>query len=227
MKFEQGFADTERAAVAAEKAISLLSSSVKQLHKAAGEGDLLKIRKLSERLGGILDSAHQEVANAQTAWPFTPAEEEAYLRESYESELIAVAAAENLQIQKRDEGLVVFPSIVRILPAELTVKINKKKTAVRPSHVVSILKAIQSKKPKARPESFLEVLHRAYRLLVGNDYGKTVKLASIYDALTMLPGSSANYDQTEFVRDLYLLDRSGVTETRSGAVCSLPASTGT
>ncbi|MBI4908077.1 MAG: hypothetical protein HY820_30915, partial [Acidobacteria bacterium] len=47
------------------------------------------------------------------------------------------------------------------------------------------------------------------------------------DALTMLPGSSANYDQTEFVRDLYLLDRSGVTETRSGAVCSLPASTGT
>ena len=47
------------------------------------------------------------------------------------------------------------------------------------------------------------------------------------EALTMLPGSTADYDQTDFVRDLFLLDRSGVTHTKSGAACSLPASTGT
>ncbi len=43
----------------------------------------------------------------------------------------------------------------------------------------------------------------------------------------MLPGSTANFDQTDFVRDLFLLDRSGVNKTKSGATCSLPASTGT
>jgi hypothetical protein len=43
----------------------------------------------------------------------------------------------------------------------------------------------------------------------------------------MLPGSSAAYDHTDFVRDLFLLDRSGVNRTRSGANFSLPASTGT
>ena len=45
--------------------------------------------------------------------------------------------------------------------------------------------------------------------------------------LRILPGSTASYDQTDFVRDLFLLDRSGVTRTKSGASCSLPASTGT
>jgi hypothetical protein len=108
------------------------------------------------------------------------------------------------------------------------VKINRKKAqAVRPSHLVKTLKAIQSRKPKASPESLLETLYRAYRLLVGNEQGETVTLASIYAALTMLPGSTATFDQTDFVRDLFLLDRSGVTRTRSGATYSLPASTGT
>jgi len=64
-------------------------------------------------------------------------------------------------------------------------------------------------------------------LVVGKEYGKTVTLASIYDALTLLPGSTANYDQTDFVRDLFLLDRSGLKMTKSGAGYSLPASTGT
>jgi len=228
LTFERGFADTERAAVAAEKSVSQLAGAVKQLHKASVEGDIQKIRKVSERLSVILDATRQEVENARTAWPFTAESEEAYLRDSYEAEITAAAAAENVQIQKRDEGLVVFPAIVRILPSEYAVKINKKKVAaVRPTHLARTLKAIQSKKPKARPESFLEVLHRAYRLVTQGEYGSTVKLASLYDALTMLPGAIAIYDQTEFVRDLYLLDRSGATQTRSGAVCSLPASTGT
>jgi hypothetical protein len=228
LTFEQGFADAERAAGAAGKVVAQLAGAVKQLQKATNEGDLQKIRKICERLGTILDSTRQEVENATTAWPFSAEREEAYLRDSYQDEIIAAAAGENLHIQRRDEGLVAFPSVVRVLPSEYAVRINRKKVpAVRPSHLVKALKAIQSKKPKARPESFLEVLHRAYRLLVGTEYGKTVKLASVYEALTMLPGSTAEYDQTDFVRDLFLLDRSGVTRTKSGAVCSLPASTGT
>ena len=122
----------------------------------------------------------------------------------------------------------VFPSIVRVLPADRAVKINRKKVqAIRPSHVVKLLKAIQARKPKATSQAFLEVLHRAYRLLAGNEYGKTVALAGVYDALTLLPGSTTTFDHTDFVRDLFLLDRSGVTKTKSGSICSLPASTGT
>jgi hypothetical protein len=68
--------------------------------------------------------------------------------------------------------------------------------------------------------------HR-YRLLVGPEYGKTAALSNIYETLTLLPGSTATYDQTDFVRDIFLLDRSGITKTKAGALYSLPASTGT
>ncbi|MFN0107171.1 MAG: hypothetical protein ACKV2U_34375 [Bryobacteraceae bacterium] len=228
MTFEQGFAETERAASAAGKVTGALAGAVKQLARAASEGDLSKIRKASERLATIIESTRQEVLNARSAWPFSPEEEESYLRDFYAGELIDVAKAESFQIQRLDEGLVVFPSIVRILPSEGVVKINRKKVAaVRPSHLVKTLRDIQSRKPKGTPEAILEVLHRAYRLIVGTEYGKTVTLVRIYDALTLLPGSTANYDQTDFVRDLFLLDRSGVTRTKSGATYSLPASTGT
>ena len=228
MTFEQAFAETERAAGAAGKGVGVLAAAVKQLERGASEGDLHKIRKASERLATILESTRQDVVNARSAWPFSPDEEENYLRASYAGEVIDAARAENLPIQQRDEGLIVFPSILRILPSERAVKIDRKKVqAVRPSRLVKTLRAIQSRKPKATPEHLLEVLHRAYRLLVGNEYGKTVTLVSIYDALTLLPGSTASYDQTDFVRDLFLLDRSGVTRTKSGARYSLPASTGT
>jgi hypothetical protein len=228
LTFEQGFLEAERASGAAAKVVALLAGAVKQLSRAAAEGDILKMRKASERLVVNLESTRQEIGNARSAWPFSPDEEEAYLRDDYAADLISAAKAENLQIQQRDEGLVVFPSIVRILPADRAVRINKKKVqAIRPSRVVRNLKAIQARKAKGTPETFLEVLHRAYRLLTGSGYGKTVALASVYDTLTLLPGSTTSYDQTDFVRDLFLLDRSGVTKTKSGAVCSLPASTGT
>jgi hypothetical protein len=225
--FESGFADAERAAAAAGKAIGSLAGAMRQLHRATAEGDIYRMRRTSDRLVAILESTQQEVLNARTAWPFSPEAEEQYLRESYAAEVIERAKSENLQIQQRDEGLVVFPSILRILPSERAVRINRKKVpAVRPSAIVKKLKAAQTRKPKA-PELLLEVLHRAYRLLVGKEYGKTITLASIYDALTMLPGSTATFDHTDFVRDLFLLDRSGVTRTKSGAAWSLHASTGT
>ena len=228
MTFEDALADTERAAHAAGKATGLLAAAVRQLQRAASEGDLRKMRNTSERLAAILDSTRQEVLNARSAWPLSAEGEESYLRESYLEEFLDAAKAGGLAIQRRDEGLVAFPSILRILPSERAVRINRKKVqAVRPSHVVKRLKAIQARKPKASPEQFLEVLHRAYRFFTGHEYGKTVALSGIYDALTLLPGSAASYDQTDFVRDLFLLDRSGAVRTKSGAVCSLPASTGT
>ena len=228
MTFESGFADTERAATAATKVVGILAAAARQFHKAAAEGDILKMRKSSERLSTALESARQEVGNARSAWPFSPDEEEKYLKESFAAEVIEAAKKEGLQIQQRDEGLIVFPSILRILPGDRAAKINRKKVqGIRPSRLASVLKAIQSRKPKGSTETFLEVLHRAYRLLVGPDYGKTVGLSSIYDTLTLLPGSTATYDQTDFVRDLFLLDRSNISKTKSGATYSLPASTGT
>jgi hypothetical protein len=226
--FEAGFTDAERAAAAATKVVAALAEGIKHLQRAAQEGDISKMRKASERLLVLLAATRQEVTNAQAAWPFSAEAEEIYLRDAYADEIMDAAKVEGLQIQRRDEGLVAFPCIVRILPSDRAVRIDRKKVqAVRPSRLVKTLKAAQSRKPRVAPEAFLEVLHRVYRLVAAKEYGTPVALAAVYEALTLLPGSTAAYDRTDFVRDLFILDRSGLTRTKSGAVFSLPASTGT
>ena len=54
-----------------------------------------------------------------------------------------------------------------------------------------------------------------------------MSLARIYEIFTSLPGSSREYDKTEFARSLYFLESDGPTHTKSGARVAFPASTGT
>ena len=94
--------------------------------------------------------------------------------------------------------------------------------------MIAALKANQTKKPRFAPDRFLESLFRAYRLIVGpGTLGSTQALADVYEAFTLLPGSTGDYGQSDFARDLFILDRSGLTRTKTGASLSLPASTGT
>ena len=226
--FERGFADTERAATSAAQAAGAVLAAAKQMQKAALEGDIAKIRKASDRLESALEVARQEVANARSAWPYAPGDEEVYLRDEYERELLEVAKTEGLRIDRQDERLVAFPSVVRVVPAERAVRIDRKRVpAIRPSKLVALLKANQTKKPKFASERFLGAIYRAYRLIAGKDgIGKTVPLSSIYEAITLLPGTASEYDKSDFGRDMFLLDRSGVTHVKSGARFSLPASAG-
>jgi len=226
--FESGFADTERAAVVATKSVTTLLTTLKQLQKAAAEGEIGALRKASDRLTAVVRSVCQEVDNAVTAWPFNPDSEERYMRESFPGELLESARAEGVQVQRVDDGYLVYPSVLRVVPSERAVMIDRTRVhTVRPSRMLKKLKSIQSAKPKFGAEHFLELLHRTYCLLTERQYGKTISLAAVYDALTLLPGSAATYGQSEFARDLFVLDRSGVTKTKTGAKLSLPASTGT
>lgn len=226
--FERGFADTERAAAAAAHAASTVVNAAKQMQRAAIDGDIAKMRKASERLGAAVDAARQEAANARSSWPYSPEEEEAYLRNEYERELMEAAKTEDLRIDRQDERLVAFPSIVRVVPTERVVRVDRKRVpGIRPMKLVALLRKNQTKKPRFAREKFLETLYGAYRLVVGKDgMGKTVSLSSIYNALTLLPGAASDYGKGDFGRDLYLLQRTGLDRVKSGARFSLPASAG-
>jgi len=50
------------------------------------------------------------------------------------------------------------------------------------------------------------------------------KLVDVHRVLTLLPGAARDYTRQEFARDLYLLDQSGVIDTKDGRRMSLPAS---
>jgi hypothetical protein len=226
--FERAFADAERSAAAALKAGNSIAAAARVLQKAALEGDITKLRRAAERLVSATEATRQDVANAKTAWPFSEAEEKEYLAESYEQELLEEGARAGLTIHSRDARLLVYPSIMQILPSELAVRVDRKKvTAIRPSHLVRTLLASQARRSSYRPERFLESLYSAYRIIVGRKgIGEVIRLAQVYEAFTLQPGAAGDYGRGDFARDIFMLDRSGVTATRSGARFALPASTG-
>lgn len=234
--FERGFAAVEEAAEQAERAARNLAATARKLRKAAQDGTLSKVRLESGQLADRLTEVDERVREAESSWPFSEYHETDYLNERYAQELCEQAATIDLNLSVRDDALVCSPSIIRLLPGDRAVRIDgKKRTAIRPSKLALDLHEIQQRiKPKSEPQqrSFLEALYRAFRIINGSSPersrspGALVLLADVYLVFTSLPGVSRQYTKTDFARDIYLLDSSGVTATRNGARVRFPASTG-
>ena len=229
--FEQACHDTETAAASTLKSATELAKLAKALQKAAKEGNVAAIKRSAERLEGALDALRQEVTNAVATWPFKDGEEAEYLRKHYAVELRSVAEKSGLAIYERDGNLISYPSIVRILSGDQAVRIDKKRVStLRPSYLTDMLVSNQKKPPRFRSDLFLESLYKVYRQFAepgGLLKEPVMPLARIYEIFTSLPGSSREYDKTEFARSLYFLESDGPTHTKSGARVSFPASTGT
>ena len=224
--FEQGFADTERAAALTAKSAGDVARAAKALEKAAKTGSIAGVRKAQGDLSSALGVLRQEVANAAGAWPFQPDGEEAYLKDDFAAELRQVAAARGLDIHEQDGRLIAPPSIVRVLPGNRAVRIDRKQvSAVRPSHLAGLLVENQKKPARFNTRLFLEAVHNVYqdligeqsaRSLMGGKRGPAVPFTKIYDMFASLPGASREYSRTEFARDLYRLETEGPQETRRG-----------
>ena len=236
VSFEQACSDTERAAEAARKCAGNVVSQARALAKAAQTGNITGIKRCREKLNDALTSLLEEVSNAGSCWPFSDEEEQLLFGEQYTDAIKAVADAKGLRIHEQDELLISYPSIVRILPAERAVRVDKKRVfTVRPSYLVDLLLANQKKSSGFPPQRFLESLYSVYTDIMDRSSsdilssrsGSVVPLARIYKLMTSLPGAARDYDRNDFARDLYMLDSNGPRRTRNGATVSFPSSTGT
>lgn len=237
--FERAFSDTEKAADLTLNAVKSTERLAKALQKAAKEGNINVIKKESLNLKDAMSLLNQTIRNTLETWPFKDDEEEVYLRDHYSRELEDIASEEGVKIHDEGDGkLISYPSIVRVLPGERKVEIDRKKVAtLRPSHMTRILKEKQKKPPRFKPDVFLEALHKAYLLIsreqtatlpINDKAGPVKLLVEIYEALTLLPDSGREYDRTEFAKGIYLLDVDKTTlRTKKGARVSFPSSTGT
>jgi hypothetical protein len=133
---------------------------------------------------------------------------------------------------EEDDRLLCYPSLLRVLPGEVAVEIDKaRERRLRPSVLVDLLARAQERPPRFKAEAFLDSVRAAYELVVAGEGKKAdgvVRLIDIWSVLTMLPGQRGQYSKQEFARDLYLLDQSGITMTaRSPRQLRWSASTGT
>jgi hypothetical protein len=221
-------ADTESSL----KAAAAVTRSLKRVRALLRDGN---VRELSAALAAVeqtLQALQHQVARTGSGWDF---DEAGYFASGdYTRELLATAQRMGLAIFEQDDRLYCYPSLVRVLPGERALLIDRgRERRLRPSLVVEHLRSLHERPPRFRPVDFLASLFNAYRVLAQRhgsralERGPVERLTQVYELLTLLPGQSREYSRQEFARDLYLLDRSGLTETKDGFEVSFPASTGT
>lgn len=228
---EQALAKTEAEADAACKAAIAVLRTLKKFRSAAQLGNLRELQKAIDTAGQTIADLERQFTTAKAGWDF---DEDAYLSNGlFVAEVLATAVQTGVHIYERDDRLYCYPSLIRVLPNDQAVVIDKtRERRLRPSVLVRHLQELQNKPVRFKSEAFLESLHDGYSTAVktrGKDRRDTaaiVPLGEIYDLLTLLPGQAKEYSRQEFARDLYLLDQSGVTAVRNGAVVSFHAARG-
>jgi hypothetical protein len=232
---EKALAGSEVDAGNSLKASHAVSQALNKYARVLKEGNLREIQSAMNEVEKAELVLRQQIVTTKEGWNF---DIDAYLNSgSFIKEILDTAEQKGVRIFERDDRLYCYPVLVRIVASERSVFIDKaREKRIRPTVLVNRLKELQKKPPRFRPEAFLEALHETYQkalLIKGNrdknslDTGEVAALADIYELLTLLPGQSRDYARQEFARDVYLLDRSGVCDTKYGSRLSLPASTGT
>lgn len=226
---EAALAATEEQVDAALRAAAALTRELKKAKQGAARGQL---RDLRRSLGAATELAERAASATESTVASFDLDEEQYLSSgSYAKELLEMAAASNVAIYEADDRLLCYPSLIKVLPGDASVEIDRRREKrLRPSVLVALLAAAQAKPPRFRPEPFLESLASAYDLVRSREQqrdGSVVRLVDIWAVLTMLPGQQRDYTRPEFARDLYALDSSGATRLTSGRQLRWHASSGT
>ncbi len=225
---ETALAATQVDAEAATKAANTLTRELKRARTSAATGQVRDLSKALAQAEQLAAELTEQIAKARTAYDV----DVSHLMESgaYTKELLAAAAEADVNMFEEDGRLLCYPSLIRILPGDSAIEIDRRRERrIRPSVVVEMLSRAQQAGPRFKPEPFLASLAAAYGLILakeGKAGGAVVKLDDVYKVLTLLPGQARDYSKQEFARDLYLLDLTGTT-AHADRTLRWAASTGT
>ena len=227
-ELETALAATEEQVDAALRATAAVTRELKKAKAGAARGQLRDLRRALDAAAGLAEDSAR--ATKDTASSFDFDEQEHLASGSYAEELLEEASAQNVAMFEADTRLLCYPSLVRVLPAESAVEIDRRREKrLRPSVLVGVLAAAQARPPRFRPAPFLESLAAGYDLVRTQQQGDgaVVRLTDVWAVLTLLPGQQRDYTRPEFARDLYLLDSSRVRTAKSGRTVRWHASSGT
>lgn len=202
---------------------------IQRTRASAADGNLRDLNRHLESLEELLRELVDGIDRLRQAYDIDP---RGYLESgAYGAELRIAADKCGLAMLEDRDYLACHPSIVRIIPECMAIEIDRQRQyQLRPSKVSSVLAARQHRPPRFKPDSFLNSLARAYDLTAarsGRASGSVIRLADIWSTFTLLPGQEQDYTKEEFARDLYDLDRSGCTVTRSALRLRWYGSSGT
>lgn len=227
--FEGALAATEDEVDAALKAAAAVTRELRKAKVGAARGQVRDLRRALTAAAGYAAEAATAASSAEASFAF---DDQVHLASgAFAEELVVAAAAADVIMVESDQRLLCYPSLIKVLPADAAVEIDRRRERrLRPSVLVALLAAAQQRPPRFQAETFLLSLDAAYDLVRakhGKRDGVVLPLVDLWSVLTLLPGQQREYTKPEFARDLYLLDASGVATTKSGRQLRWHASTGT
>lgn len=167
-QFEATLAAVEAQAEATLKAAASVTRELKKAKAAAVTGQAKDLRRSLEAAEALAIQLADTARALRGAYDFDESE---YLGSgAYTKELLATAESADLAMFEEDERLLCYPSLVRILPGDCAIEVDKRRDRrLRPSLVVRLLQAAQAKGPTFRPEPFLESLLSAFDHVVAKE----------------------------------------------------------
>lgn len=218
------FEATENVATEIGSCAAKLQRHCRALKRAAVEGQPAKIKKAAEQIRKNIDELNDLGSKTERTYSLSEDETRNYLRDGYRDELTATARSVGIKLHELDDRLAAFPVVVQILPAQAAVRIGSRTiSSLRPSVVASQI-AKERSRPQVRPERFIEILYKCYKL-VCSDRTISAQLIRVYEALTLLPQTRESYSKADFGRDIHLLATSNVRQTANEVAVSFPSAT--
>jgi hypothetical protein len=141
---EDAFARAEVEADATIKAATSVLSAHKRYRAAARQGKVRDIWTTGDAARQSIGALERQVAALAKSWSF---DEKNYLQGGgHAAEVINLAQREGLQMSELDGRLCCYPALIRILPSERAVSIDKaKERRLRRSVLVAHLKDMQKR----------------------------------------------------------------------------------
>jgi hypothetical protein len=229
IRFEEALAVAQAGAEMGLKSAAALTRELRKARTASAGGQVRELRRALDAAAGIAAELTQRLKDVRASYDF---DESGYMASGeYSKELLALASERGLAMFEEDERLLCYPSLIRVLPSESAIEIDRRRERrLRPSVLIGLLGAAQQRPPRFRAEQFIQSLADAYDLVVARAGRKpyaVVRLIDIWSVLTLLPGQGKEYTKPEFARDLYLLDQSGCRQAKDGRAMRLHGSSGT
>ncbi|MGH3627034.1 MAG: hypothetical protein ACRDRL_06280, partial [Sciscionella sp.] len=139
---ELALASSERRVDTALRSTSVLTRELKRAKTAASRGELRELRRSLAAVEGLATQADQMTGVAARSFAFDDSE---YLASgAYAKELCRVADERGLAMLEIDDLLLCYPSLVRVLPGDQAVEIDRRRERrLRPSVLVDVLTVAQ------------------------------------------------------------------------------------
>ncbi len=150
-----------------EAAVKSAGSVTRELRKARAAAVTGQVRELRRSLDAAISQASDLLSAAREARAAFDLDEAEYLASGdYAKELLALAAERDLSMYEEDERLLSYPSIIRVIPADAAVEIDRRRERrLRPSVLLDMLAAAQGRPARFRADQFLESIASGYDLV--------------------------------------------------------------